>query len=66
MELKSCISSSKKDVDKCCREGEQQHDIANFLKANELRRASKLKESTFKDIDIKIKNLEEDLKKIGK
>ena len=66
MELESCISSLEKGTDKCCSKGEQQHNIAKFLKANELRKASKSKESTTKDIDIKIKKLQEDLKKIGK
>ena len=66
MELESCISSLEKDANKCCSVGEQQHDITKFLKANELRKASKSKESTIKDIDIKIKKLEEDLKKTGK
>lgn len=49
-----------------CSKGGQQHDIAKFLKANELRKASKPKESTIPDIDIIIKKLEEDLKKIVK
>ena len=62
MEFESCISSLEKDTDKCCSEGEQQHDIVKFMKANELRKASKSKESTIKDIDIKIKKLKEDLK----
>ena len=36
------------------------------MKANELRKASKSKESTIPDVTIKIKKLEEDLKKIVK
>ena len=55
MELESCISSLEKDADKCCSKGEEQHDIAKFLKVNELRKASKSKESIIKDSDIKIK-----------
>ena len=49
-----------------CSKGEQQHDTAKFLKVNELRKASKSKESTIPDVDFIIKKLEEDLKKIVK
>ena len=41
MELKSWISLLEIEADKCCSEGEQEHDIAKVLEANELRKASK-------------------------
>ena len=57
MELESCISSLEKDANKCCSKGKQQHDIAKLLKANELRKASKSKESTIlKTLISKLRN----------
>ena len=41
MELQSCIFSLEEHADKCYSEAEQQHEIASFLKANELQKASK-------------------------
>ena len=58
MEFQSSITMLNKDIDDCCKEGEEKHEILYFLKANWLRRTIQEKENGT------IVNLEKEKKKI--
>ena len=62
MEVQSCIAVLNKDIDACCPEGEEKHEISYFLKANALRKTIQEKEAIVKTLDDAISNLEKEKK----
>ena len=62
MEDQSCIAVLSKDIDACCQEGEEKHEISCFLKANALRKTIQEKEDILKTLDDAISNLEKEKK----
>ena len=66
MDIVSCINILNKDIDKCCKDAAEKHEISLVLKSNDMRVAVKEKESLLEDLDSAIENLEKDKKKAGK
>ena len=64
MELQSCIPILNKDIEDCCKEDAEKHEIQNFLKANWLRKTIQEKEDLVRLLDGAIVNLEKEKKKI--
>ena len=62
METQSCIAILRKDIDACCQEGEEEHKISCFLKANALRKRIQEKEDIVKTLDSAISNSEKEKK----
>ena len=58
MEVQSCIAMLNKDIDACCQEGEEKHEISYFLKANALRKTIQEQGDIVKTLDDAISNLE--------
>ena len=54
MDIVSRINLLNKDIDKCCKEAAEKHDISLFLKSNDMRVAVKEKESLLEDMQLKI------------
>ena len=54
----------KKDIENCCKEGEEKHEILYFLKANWLRKTIQEKENLIRSVDDAMVNLEREKKKI--
>ena len=64
MEFQSYITMLNKDIEDCCKEGEEKHEILYFLKANWLRKTIQEKENLVRSLDGTIVNLEKEKKKI--
>ena len=58
------ITMLKKDIENCCKEGEEKHEILYFLKANWLRKTIQEKENLIRSVDDAMVNLEREKKKI--
>ena len=54
----------KKDIENCCKEGEEKHEILYFLKANWLWKTIQEKENLIRSVDDAMVNLEREKKKI--
>ena len=50
------------DINKCCDEAEEKHDISLFLKSNALRKCIKQKSEIIKSLDSTIEKLEDEKK----
>ena len=62
-EFQFWITMLKKDIEHCCKEGEEKHEILYFLKANWLRKTIQEKGSLVRSLDGAIVNLEKEKKK---
>ena len=62
MEVQSYIGMLNKDIDPCCQEGEEKHEISYFLKANALRKTIQDKEDIVKILDDAFSNLQKEEK----
>ena len=63
-EFQFWITMLKKDIEHCCKEGEEKHEILYFLKANWLRKTIQEKENLIRSVDDAMVNLEREKKKI--
>ena len=64
VEFQSCITMLNKDIENCCKEGEEKHEVLYFLKANWLRKTIQEKENLIRSVDDAMVNLEREKKKI--
>ena len=62
VEVMSCITLLKQDVEKYCDKAEEKHEMSLFLKSNALRKTIKGKKQVVKGLDFSISNLEEEAK----
>ena len=62
VEVMSCITLLKQDVEKYCDKAEEKHEISLFLKSNALRKTIKSKKQVVKGLDFSISKLEEEAK----
>ena len=62
MEVQSCIAVLNKDIDACCQEGEEKHEISYFLKDSALRKTNQEKANIVKTLDNAISNLDKEKK----
>ena len=65
MDVQSCITMLNKDIDACCQEGEEKHEISYFLMANTLRKTIQEKEDIVKTLEYAISNLEKKKKEFN-
>ena len=64
MEVLEYINLLNKDIEKCCTEAEERHNLSLFLKGNAMWKAVKEKNALFiSDLDKAIENLEKGRKK---
>ena len=61
VEFQSCITMLNKNIENCCKEGEEKHEILYFLKANWLRKTIQEKENLFTSLDGAIKEREKEI-----
>ena len=62
VEVMSCITLLKQDVEKYCDQAEEKHEMSLFLKSNALRKTIKGKKQVVKGLDFSISKLEEEAK----
>ena len=63
VEFQFCITMLNKDIENCCKEDEEKHEVLYFLKANWLRKTIQEKGSLVRSLDGAIVNLEKEKKK---
>lgn len=66
MEVQLCITMLSRDIEVYCKEVEEEHDIAQFLKASVLRKTIKEKEDIVTLLDKAIAKIEEDKRSCSK